>query len=199
MKEDGLPVAMDPETLETRKTGWDFEGQVRSPTFTAHPKLVPKVSMSKGAGGERSGVSNDGNEMVCFAYEAGGQAGDCSVDCVVWTIDEETGRKLGERWFKAPFAGMIHDCGVSENWVVLPLTPLKMDLERMKAGGEKFAWDPEEDQWYGVVPRDGNDEEREAVWFRADNGLFTPFLAGGGRMGMMGEMMLTAEKASTAT
>ncbi|KAJ4381456.1 hypothetical protein N0V85_008661 [Neurospora sp. IMI 360204] len=66
---------------------------------------------------------------------------------------------------------MIHDCGVSENWVVLPLTPLKMDLERMKRGGEKFAWDPEEDQWYGVVPRDGNDENGEVIWFRADNGF----------------------------
>ncbi|KAK3347383.1 carotenoid oxygenase, partial [Neurospora tetraspora] len=181
MKEDGLPVALDPETLETQKRGWDFEGQVRSPTFTAHPKIVPKVTKAKGArgdagageggGAERNGIRNEGQEMVCFAYEAGGEPGDCSVDCVVWTIDEETGKKLGERWFKAPFAGMIHDCGVSENWVVLPLTPLKMDLERMKRGGEKFAWDPEEDQWYGVVPRDGNDENGEVVWFRADNGF----------------------------
>lgn len=211
MKEDGLPVAMDPETLETRQTGWDFEGQVRSPTFTAHPKLVPKakarhapasVHGEDGAQRTGNGVKNENGsaqEMVCFAYEAGGSAGDCSVDCVVWTIDEETGKKLGERWFKAPFAGMIHDCGVSENWVVLPLTPLKMDLERMKAGGEKFAWDPEEDQWYGVVPRDGNDERGEVVWFSGGNGMFLSVLSCRGyRVGMMEmavmEMILTQKK-----
>lgn len=186
MKEDGLPVALDPETLETRKQGWDFEGQLGgNKTFTAHPKLVPKRSSGTRTGNSNSGGTErrngaqangntekdreGGQEMVCFAYEAGPLAGLCSVDCVVWTIDEGTGRKLGERWFKAPFAGMIHDCGVSENYVVLPLTPLKMDLERMKAGGEKFAWDPEEDQWYGVVPRD--DKQGGVVWFRADNGM----------------------------
>ncbi|KAK3388455.1 carotenoid oxygenase [Sordaria brevicollis] len=178
MKEDGLPVALDPETLETRTRGWDFDGQLGNRNFTAHPKLVPKRRAARRDAGTRTGAGFEGNaerdqegkqEMVCFAYEAGPHPGLCTVDCVVWTIDEDTGLKLAERWFKAPFAGMIHDCGVSENYVVLPLTPLKMDLERMKRGGEKFAWDPEEDQWYGVVPRDN--KEGEVVWFRADNGF----------------------------
>jgi carotenoid cleavage dioxygenase len=112
--------------------------------------------------------------MVCFAYEAGGDGADCSVDVVVWTVDSE-GRKTEECWYKAPFAGMIHDCGVSENWVVLALTPIKMDVERMKKGGNKFAWDPNEDQWYGVVPRRGAKSE-DIVWFRADNGMWSGFL-----------------------
>lgn len=50
-KEDGPPYAMDPETLETIGR-YDFEGQVLSPTFTAHPKLDPKTG-----------------EMVCYGYE----------------------------------------------------------------------------------------------------------------------------------
>ncbi|KAL2151687.1 hypothetical protein VTH82DRAFT_6785 [Thermothelomyces myriococcoides] len=101
MKEDGPPFAMDPVTLETLGR-YDFEGQILSPTFTAHPKFDP-----------------DTGEM---------------------------------------------------NWVVLPLTPLKMDLERMKRGGNKFAWDPNEDQWYGVVPRRGAKSD-DIIWFRADNGF----------------------------
>ncbi|KAK4459541.1 putative carotenoid oxygenase protein [Cladorrhinum samala] len=151
MKEDGPPYAMDPETLETLGR-YDFEGQITAPTFTAHPKFDPETG-----------------EMVCFAYEAGGDGADCSVDVAVWTVDKD-GRKTEEAWYKAPFAGMIHDCGLSENYLVLALTPIKMNLERMKRGGNKFAWDPEEDQWYAVVPRRGGKSE-DIVWFRADNGF----------------------------
>lgn len=149
-KEDGPPFAMDPATLETIGR-YDFEGQVTAPTFTAHPKFDP-----------------DTGEMVCFAYEAGTDGADCDADVVSWTIDAD-GRKTEELWFRAPFAGMIHDCGISENWLVLPLTPLKMSLDRLRAGGNKFAWDPDEDQVYGLVPRRGGRPE-DVKWFRADNG-----------------------------
>lgn len=50
-KEDGPPFAMDPKTLATIGR-YDFEGQVLSPTFTAHPKLDPNTG-----------------EMVCYGYE----------------------------------------------------------------------------------------------------------------------------------
>lgn len=146
-KEDGPPYAMDPVTLETYGR-YDFEGQILSPTFTAHPKFDPRTG-----------------EMVCFAYETGGDGADCSREVMVWTLDKD-GKKVSERWFEAPFAGMIHDCGLSENWLVLPLTPIKMDLERMKRGGNKFAWDPKEDQVYGLVPRRGDGEVK---WFRGEN------------------------------
>lgn len=149
-KEDGPPFAVDPATLETLGR-YDFEGQVVAPTFTAHPKFDP-----------------DTGEMVCFAYEAGGDGNDGSRDVAVWTIDAD-GRKTEEAWYEAPFAGMIHDMGLSRNYVVLPLTPIKVSVDRMKRGGEKFAWDPDEDQWYGLVPRRGGKSE-DIVWFRADNG-----------------------------
>lgn len=152
-KEDGPPFAMDPVTLETIGR-YDFEGQIRSPTFTAHPKFDP-----------------DTGEMVCFGYEAGGDGHDASCDIVVYTV-AANGKKTEETWYKAPFCGMIHDCGISKNYVVLPMTPLKCSIERMKAGGNHWAWDPNEDQWYGVVPRRGGKSE-DIVWFRADNGEFS--------------------------
>ncbi|KAL2015211.1 hypothetical protein VTK56DRAFT_6063 [Thermocarpiscus australiensis] len=63
---------------------------------------------------------------------------------------------------------MIHDCGIGKNCVVLPLTPIKVDVERMKRGGNTFAWDPNEDQWYGVVPSRGG-AERGRYLVRADD------------------------------
>ena len=150
MKEDGPPFAMDPVTLETIGR-YDFDGQVKSPTFTAHPKFDPVTG-----------------EMVCFGYEAGGNGNDGSCDIVVYTIDRD-GKKTEETWYKAPFCGMIHDCGISENYLVLPMTPLKCSLDRLKKGGNHWAWDPNEDQLYGIVPRRGGKPE-DIVWLRADNG-----------------------------
>jgi carotenoid cleavage dioxygenase-like enzyme len=51
-KEESPPHALDPETLETIGL-WDFDSQLPSLTFTAHPKFDP--------------VTRD---MVCFGYEA---------------------------------------------------------------------------------------------------------------------------------
>ncbi|OJD31432.1 carotenoid oxygenase [Diplodia corticola] len=150
-KEDGPPFAMDPVTLETIGR-YDFDGQVLSPTFTAHPKFDP-----------------DTGEMVCFGYEAGGDGNDASCDIVVYTIDKD-GKKTEECWYKAPFCGMIHDCGISENYVVLPMTPLKCSLDRLKKGGNHWAWDPDEDQLYGIVPRRGGKPD-DIIWLRADNGF----------------------------
>lgn len=149
-KEDGPPYAMDPVTLETIGR-YDFDGQVTSPTFTAHPKFDPKTG-----------------EMIAFAYEAGGNGNDGSRDIVVYTIDKN-GNKTEEAWYEAPFCGMIHDCGISDNYVVLPMTPLKCSMERMKAGGNHWAWDPNEDQWYGIVPRRGGKSE-DIIWLRSENG-----------------------------
>ncbi|KAL3436398.1 carotenoid oxygenase [Aspergillus tetrazonus] len=148
-KEDGPPYAMDPVSLETFGR-YDFEGQVLSPTFTAHPKFDPKSG-----------------EMVCYGYEAGGNGNDGSCDIVVYTIDAN-GVKTEECWYKAPFCGIIHDCGISDNWIVLPMTPLKCDPERLKKGENHWAWDPEEDQWYGVVPRRGG-KPGDIRWYRSKN------------------------------
>jgi carotenoid cleavage dioxygenase-like enzyme len=149
-KEDGPAYAMDPNTLETIGR-YDFEGQVLSPTFTAHPKFDPKTG-----------------EMVCYGYEAGGNGNDGSKDIVVYTIDKD-GVKTEEAWYKAPFCGIIHDCGITENYVILPMTPLKCDEERMKNGENHWAWDSKEDQLYGVVPRRGGKPD-DIRWYRADNG-----------------------------
>jgi carotenoid cleavage dioxygenase-like enzyme len=97
LKEDSPPYAMDPKTLETIGL-WDFDGQLPSLTFTAHPKFDPLT-----------------REMVCFGYEA---KGDGTQDVCYYSIDSE-GNFVEIVWAVAPIAGMIHDFGVTKNYVSL--------------------------------------------------------------------------------
>jgi carotenoid cleavage dioxygenase-like enzyme len=110
LKEDSAPYALDPVTMETIGL-WDFNGQLTSATFTAHPKIDPA-----------------NGDLLCFGYEARGEA---TPDIVYYEIDS-SGRKKRETWIVAPYAAMIHDFAVTENYVIFPLMPLTSDLDRME-------------------------------------------------------------------
>lgn len=147
MKEDALPYSMDPHTLET-KALYDWNGQVTATTFTAHPKIDPATG-----------------EMFGYAYAAKGEASD---DIAIYSFDKH-GNKTWEVWFKSPYPGMIHECAISEHYIVLPLMPQVMDLERMKRGGILFQWEPTYDHMYLVMPRGG--DARDLRVFRAPNAM----------------------------
>lgn len=95
LKEDSPPYAMDPETLETKGL-YDFDGQLPSVTFTAHPKFDPITK-----------------EMICFGYEAKGNG---TPDICYYTISRD-GRFTQTVWLVSPVCGMIHDFAVTENYV----------------------------------------------------------------------------------
>ncbi|NYF18985.1 carotenoid cleavage dioxygenase [Xanthomonas sp. JAI131] len=141
MKEDALPYALDPHTLQTRGV-WDFGGQITSATFTAHPKVDP-----------------DNGDLLCFAYEA---KGDGTPDIAYFELDAQ-GKLKQEVWFEAPYAAMIHDFAVTEHHVVFPLIPLTVDVQRMRQGGQHFQWQPDLPQLFGVLPRGGGAED--VRWF----------------------------------
>lgn len=131
LKEDSLPVQLDPHTLRTLGD-CDFDGRYRHPTFTAHPKVDP-----------RSG------EMHAFGYEAGGEA---SADIVYCVVDRH-GRMQQQQLFTAPYACMVHDFGVTHEHVLFMITPLVADMDLMLRGGPHFAWDGELPAHLGVFPR----------------------------------------------
>ncbi|KAF2223278.1 isoeugenol monooxygenase [Elsinoe ampelina] len=131
LKESSLPYAVDPETLETR--GYDpFHGQVKSKSFTAHPKIDPFTS-----------------ELVVHGYEAKGLA---TKDIVIYHLDTD-GKKHDEQWIQSPWTGIIHDCAITPNFIVLFLWPFSADIERMKRGGHHWAWDYNLPCTFLVVPR----------------------------------------------
>lgn len=142
MKEDALPYALDPRTLETLGVH-DFDGQIKSSTFTAHPKVDPLT----------------GN-LLAFSYEA---KGDGSPDMAYFELSPD-GTLLHDIWFQAPYAAMVHDFAVTENYVVFPIIPLTVDVARMKDGGQHFQWQPDLPQLFAVFPRRGS--SGDVRWFK---------------------------------
>ncbi|KKA27176.1 hypothetical protein TD95_004306 [Thielaviopsis punctulata] len=146
IKEDAPPFAMDPETLETLGL-CDFDGQLPSATFTAHPKIDAKTG-----------------DLVGFGYEA---KGDGTKDVCYWNIDKN-GKFTEIVWLVAPVCGLIHDFAVTENWVLFPIVPQLCDIDRLKAGGEHWQWDSTVPFYLGVIPRHGSTGD-DVKWFRAPN------------------------------
>jgi carotenoid cleavage dioxygenase-like enzyme len=131
LKEVALPYAVDPDTLDTIKYD-PFGDQVKSKTFTAHPKVDPMT-----------------NELVVYGYEAKDLA---TLDIVTYALDAQ-GRKTEEFWLKSPWCGIIHDCAITTNFIVLFIWPFEASIERMKAGGHHWAWNYERPATFIVVPR----------------------------------------------
>lgn len=122
---------MDPHTLDT--LGYDpFHSQVKSKTFTAHPKVDPFT-----------------DELVVFGYEAKGLA---TKDIATYTLDKH-GQKVDELWCEAPWVSFIHDCVITENFLVLVLWPFETDLERNRAGKQHWAWSYSRPVTFIVIPR----------------------------------------------
>jgi len=142
LKEDSLPIEIDPHTLETRDQ-WAYDGAVKSVSLTAHPKL-----------------DLHRNELLMFSYQA---CGDCTTDFAFY-IASPDGRIAHEMGFTMPYPGMVHDFAVSESHVVVPFFPLITDLEVLKRGGPFYQWHPDKESFYAVFPRRG--QAREIRWFR---------------------------------
>ncbi len=142
-KEDSPPWEVDPLTLETRGE-WTFGGKLRSQTVTAHPRLDPATG-----------------EMHYFGYEATGLA---STD-VSYFVTNAKGELIREEMFKVPYCALMHDFVVTKEHVVFPGFPIVADLERMKAGGDHWAWDATKESFVGIMPRNG--KVSDLRWFRA--------------------------------
>ena len=141
-KEDGRPVEMDPDTLATLGE-YDFGGRLKSETFTAHVR-----------------IDYDDGRMFIFGYEAGGLA---TRDFAYGIVDKD-GKLVSEQWFQAPYAGLVHDFALTKTQVIFPFFPVTTDLDRLKAGGPHWTWNPSEDTVMGIMPRDGTVDQIR--WFR---------------------------------
>ena len=142
LKEDGLPHHIDPATLNTLGV-WDFNGQWRSQTFTAHPKLDPLTG-----------------EMVTFGYEASGLA---TNDVYIATVDGR-GHVSHEIRTRTPYPTMLHDVAVTHRRFVIPMCGYTTSLDILKAGKIHWWWDNSKPAYIGVLARTG--DGGDVRWFK---------------------------------
>jgi carotenoid cleavage dioxygenase-like enzyme len=135
--EQTLPIELDPVTLETRGP-FDFGGKLNeiSP-FTAHPKIDPATGAMTAFGIAFSA------RPTLYTYEI-------DADCT----------NFRRRRVRLDRNYSIHDCGVSENFVIVHLGPLILDLDRFIGGGQTLLdsldWQPERGSRLLLVSRDPN-------------------------------------------
>jgi carotenoid cleavage dioxygenase len=142
LKEDSLPWHIDPHTLETRGI-WTFNGRYTATSMSAHPKIDP--------------ISG---EMIAYGYQA---KGDLSNDVAVYTMNRH-GDITHEVWFKAPYVGIMHDCAITQNYVLIPLVARTTSDARLKTGEPMWAWDGNLSTMVAVVPRGGS--SKDVRWFK---------------------------------
>lgn len=143
LKEDSPPVVVNPRTLETVDDYYTLGGQLKSQTFTAHPKIDPETG-----------------EMIAFGYEAKGLG---TNDVAVFSIDRG-GKITWETWVKVPYVSMIHDFAVTQKHIVFYVMPMAIAMDGMKRGEVHWAWDSSLPTYFGVMRRGG--DGKDIKWFK---------------------------------
>ncbi|HXD33095.1 MAG TPA: carotenoid oxygenase family protein [Pyrinomonadaceae bacterium] len=122
--EQGLPIELDPTTLETRG-GFDFSGAINDVTpFAAHPKIDPLT-------GElfNFGIAFAATEPYLNLYRFDAAA-----------------RLIFRKRLSLEYPGMVHDFGLSQNHVVFYLSPYILDMKAFVHDGQtlldSLKWEP---------------------------------------------------------
>jgi carotenoid cleavage dioxygenase len=123
-----------------------FGGCMTSKTMTAHPKADPVTG-----------------ELIFYGSAAKGET---TPDIAVYTADA-AGTITGETWIVPPYASMVHDFAVTQNWIIFPIMPTVSSLERLRNGQVIYNWEPERGMYVGVLPRRGTAEDIR--WFRGES------------------------------
>lgn len=103
-----------------------------------------------------------------MGYEA---KGDMTTD-VAYFLFDKNGKKLEECWFKAPYAGMMHDMAATDKWIIFILPPLAaVPLELLQEGHKHFAWAEDKPLMFGILPR-RNPKPEDVKWFHYKNAFY---------------------------
>jgi carotenoid cleavage dioxygenase len=133
LREDSIPTELDPATLETRGPA-EFKPGLQTRTMTAHPKIDPVTGEWWSYG--QFCHKEYRNEMAL-------------------TVLDRHGKIIRQEELVMPYPGVCHDFAMTREHVVFTVMPLTVDMARVKAGGDFYAWDPSLQPMYGVMPRSG--------------------------------------------
>lgn len=139
--EGGLPIELDPVTLETIGP-WTFGGCLDRP-MTAHPKIDPRTG-----------------ELLFFSRVFG------SFNGLVYYCANAKGEITETREIQTPFQSVMHDFAITDNYIIFPVFPLTFNLERAMRGEAPITWEPWLGTRFGIVSR--RQKSSEVTWIQTD-------------------------------
>ena len=152
LREDSIPYELDPITLQTLGLP-AFRKDLRTRTMTAHPKIDP--------------VTGEWWSYGQFSEKR--YAGEMSLHVL-----DRDGRVIREEEFELPYPGMTHDWAVSRDHLIFHILPYTVDAERVKAGGDFYAFDNDKPPMFGIMPRNGT--RKDLRWFPVPAGGVAHFM-----------------------
>ncbi len=139
LQEGATPIEISPLDLNT-KGEWDYYGQI--PQMSAHPHFDARTG-----------------EMHNYAYKAG------SSDIIYYIINRE-GKITKAETIRVPYCSFLHDFFITKDYVIFPIFPLTINLERVQEGKSLIMWEPDKGAHIGIMPRNGT--EKDIIWFSTD-------------------------------
>ena len=131
----GLPVEL---TRELETVAYSNFGGTLPGSFTAHPKRDP-----------------DTGELHAMAYY-------WEWDYVQYLVLGTDGRVRKAVNVPVPGKPMLHDCAITERYVVIFDLPCTFDVEVAMQGGFPYVWNPDYGARVGLLPREG--EAKDVRW-----------------------------------
>ena len=144
LREDSIPYELDTVTLETLGVARFGRQPLRSKTMTAHPKIDP--------------VTGEWWSYGQFSQKR--LEGEMSLHVI-----DKDGNVIREEEFTLPYPGMTHDWAVTREHLIFHILPYTVDVARVKAGGDFYAFDVDKPPMFGVMPRSGT--TADIRWFEA--------------------------------
>jgi 8'-apo-carotenoid 13,14-cleaving dioxygenase len=133
----GYPVRIN-EELET--IAHDPFGGTLKGGFSAHPHLDP-----------------DSGEMHAICYEGTDQ------NTIRHVVVDAQGKVRREQPIRVQHGPSIHDCMITQNFVIILDMPVTFSLKTLLAGHPfPYAWNPDHKARVGLLPKDGNNND--IIW-----------------------------------
>lgn len=116
-----------------------FSGTLKG-SFTAHPHCDPKT-------GENHAICYDGLDQGTIRH----------------VILDATGRVIREEPIAVKHGPMIHDCAITDRYVIILDLPVTFSMKTLLAGhGFPYRWNPQHEARIGLMPRRGT--QNDIIW-----------------------------------
>ena len=99
-------------------------------------------------------------EMHSYAYSPG-------TNDIIYYIFNRDGIVSKTETIHAPYSSFMHDFFITKDYVLFPVLPLTISIERMQQGKPMIMWEPEKGSHIGIMPRNGH--AKDIIWFSLES------------------------------